>query len=271
MTCYLGQRLGAGQEYLLGEKTLKTLRLSQDARSELLEDFRRLPRATEPVAREWEKWLKGDQPTLSVTFDQETAAEHPKAVHLAVGHPLIHQAARHLNLEEPAYTALEVRCAEIPPGDYPFGIYLWRKQGVKADEALVPIAAHPALEDKLLTLLQTATARPNAALPDNAEFDALDARHHSKWRAAQADHIAANHQLVEHRVQSLTASHRARCTVIADQLERATDHRIRIMKQGELARANADFDRRIKELEQAAGSGDIHATPVLFGMIAVEH
>ena len=64
-------------------------------------------------------------------------------------------------------------------------------------------------------------------------------------------------------------SHRARCTVIKDQLERATNDKIRLMKQSELARANADFERRMRELEQAAGSGDIHASPVLFGTIAV--
>ena len=57
--------------------------------------------------------------------------------------------------------------------------------------------------------------------------------------------------------------------MIEDQLDRATNDKIRLMKQSELARANADFERRMRELEQAAGSGDIHASPVLFGTIAV--
>ena len=30
----------------------------------LLEDYKRLPRSIEPIAREWEKWLKGAQPLL---------------------------------------------------------------------------------------------------------------------------------------------------------------------------------------------------------------
>lgn len=41
------------------------------------------------------------------------------------------------------------------------------------------------------------------------------------------------------------------------------------MKESELARANADFNRRIKELNLAAGSGDIRTAPVVFGTIAV--
>ena len=199
---------------------------------------------------------------MSVTFDQATAAENPKAVHLSVTHPLVRQAAHHLHLDEAAYAVLQVQSVEVPPGDYRFGIYRWQKQGVKLDETFVPVASHPALEDKLLTLLQTATTHEGATLPEDAEFDALDARHHAKWRDAQANHIAENRQQVEHRIHSLTISHRARCKVIEDQLDRATNDKIRLMKQSELARANVDFERRMRELEQAAGSGDIHASPV---------
>ena len=134
VTSYLAARLGSDTDHLLGEKPLKTLRLSQEARSTLLDDFRRLPRSTEPVAREWEKWLKGAQPTLAVTFDQETAAENPKAVHLSVMHPLVRQAARFLEITRAGVLHAEVQSAEIPPGDYHFGVYRWRKQGVKPDE-----------------------------------------------------------------------------------------------------------------------------------------
>ena len=78
MTTYLAARLGSDVEHLLGDKPLKTLRLSEEARGLILEDYRRLPRSVEPLAREWERWLKGSQPTLPVTFEQETATENPK-------------------------------------------------------------------------------------------------------------------------------------------------------------------------------------------------
>jgi hypothetical protein len=266
---YLAQRLETEQDYLLGEKALKTLRLNQEARTRLLDDFRQRPRSNEPVAREWEKWLKGGTPTLTVTFDQAAATENPKAVHLSVTHPLVRQAAQYLRLDEAVYAALQVRDAETPPGDYSFGVYRWGKQGVRPDETLVAVASHPGVEDKLFGWLQTAAAQPDATLPDQAEFDALDARHHAKWRAAQANHIAENRQLVEHRVHSLSISHRARCRVIEDQIERASNDKIRLMRQSEMGRANADYERRMRELEQAAGSGDIHAAPVLFVIMEV--
>ncbi len=270
VSSYLMSRLGGEGEYLLGEKPLKTLRLSQEARARLIEDYRGLPRSIEPISREWEKWLKGGQPTLPVTFDQDTAAENPKAVHLSVMHPLVRQAARCLQLDEPAYVSLSVRSQDVTPGTYSFSLYRWKKHGVKLDEALVPVASDASVEKALIALLQTATDADGRSLPNQAEFDALEVQHHRMWTAAQANHIAENRQLVEHRVQSLTVSHRARCKAIEDQIARATNERIHLMKESELARANVDFNRRKAELHQAASGGDIHSAAVLFGEITVE-
>ena len=266
---YLAARLGSDIEHLLGDKPLKSLRLSQDARGLLLEDYKRLPRSIEPIAREWEKWLKGAQATLSVTFAQEIAADNPKTVHLSVVHPLVRQAARFLEITEPKYCALAALSNEIPLGTHFFALYRWTKHGIRPDESLVPVADNLQLEASLLALLQSAIDPGPAPLPDAAECDALEARHHSRWTEAQANHIAENRQLVEHRIQSLTVSHRARCKSIEDQVARATDDKIRLMKESELVRAHADFDRRMAELQQAANSGDIRATAVVFGTLSV--
>ena len=75
----MAKLLGEDSNHLIGEKPLKTLRIAQSARAILLDDYRRLPRSTEPIARDWEKWLKGTLPTMPVTFDQQAAAENPKA------------------------------------------------------------------------------------------------------------------------------------------------------------------------------------------------
>jgi superfamily II DNA or RNA helicase/uncharacterized protein YuzE len=269
VTTYLAARLGGDLENLLGDKALKTLRLSQEARGLLLDDFKRLPRSIEPVAREWEKWLKGAQPLLSVTFDQETAALNPKAVYLSVLHPLVRQAARFLAIKEPKYCAVAVVSRDLPVGTSQFALYRWTKHGIKPDEVLVPVASDVQLEASLLTLLESASDADDARLPDAAACDALDARHHSKWVEARANHIAANRQLAEHRIQSLTVSHEVRCKAIANQIASATNGRIRVMKDAELARARADFDRRMVELGQAATSADVVAAPVVFGTISV--
>jgi len=268
ISAYLSGRLGEG-DHLLGEKAPKTLRVNQAARNKLLDDFKRLPRTLEPVAREWEKWLKGSQPTIAVTFDQETAAANPQSLHLTVVHPLVRQAAHYLEVTEPLYCALSHVSSDLPAGLYEFAIYRWSMHGVKPDRMLVPVANDPAIERALLTLLQTSGDCPDGALPSPDICNTLDVRHHTKWAEAQANHIAENRQLVDHRIQSLTVSHRARCKAIEDQLAKATNDKIKLMRESELGRANADFERRMEELQNAASTGDIRTAPVIFGTLTI--
>ncbi|MDP8211283.1 MAG: Swt1 family HEPN domain-containing protein, partial [Candidatus Stygibacter australis] len=79
---YLQNSYGSDQEYILGEKLLKTLRLSQDARNVLLKEFQKLARRNNPMYRQWENWLKGSNQHLNVTFESECASQNPKAAFL---------------------------------------------------------------------------------------------------------------------------------------------------------------------------------------------
>jgi SNF2 family DNA or RNA helicase len=266
---YLTHRTDGEAEHLLGDKPLKTLRLNQETRALLLEDYKRLPRSNDVASREWEKWLKGSSPTLPVTFEQETATASPKAAYLSVVHPLIRQSAHTLESGEPGFAALTAMTTTIDPGVHFFAVYRWMKDGIKADESLVSVADDGQIEESLFTLLQGATDSETAPLPTDAECDALDGRHHVKWSEARSKHIAENRLLAEHRVQSLNVSHAARRTVLEDQIARATNEKIRSMKESELARAEAAFSRQLADLRRAASSGEIRATPVLFGTITI--
>ena len=173
---------------------------------------------------------------------------------------MVRQAARFLEIKEPAYAALTAASDTITAGTFFFAVYRWVKDGVKPDESLVPVADDLQVEEALFALLQSARNGGPAPLPTAAECDALDSRHHLKWSEARAKHVAENRLLVEHRVQSLTISHRARRKAIEDQIASATNEKIRSMKESELARADADLSRRMADLQRAAGSGDIRAT-----------
>jgi superfamily II DNA or RNA helicase len=270
VSTYLSGRLESDSEHVLGDKTLKTLRLNETARLKLLEDFRRLPRVVDPTHREWERWLKEAKPSALVTFEQEVATENLAAMYLSVMHPLVRQAARWLQLEEPAYVSLMATSPKVPQGKYLFALYRWIKRGIRNDELLVPVASNPIIEDELLNLIRTAKESSRDKLPSPADFDAIEIRHHAKWTAAQTAHVAENRLQVEHRIQSLNVSHRARCKAIEDQIARAANDKIQLMKQSELGRANADYLRHLEELEAAARSGDIHAKTVLFGVLNVQ-
>ena len=269
VSCYLSGIADTRSGFLPGDKPLKTLRLGQNIRARLLDDFRRLTRSTDPVARQWEKWLRGADPLLPVTFDQESAAVEPKAVYLNVLHPLVRQAAQHLQRSDAVQVNLTVSTESAPPGTYPFAVYQWRKAGVRADDTLVAVAADPTLDGAVMSLLEVAADAATGTLPDTAVAERLDGRHHDRWRAARANHMAENRDLVLHREQSLTVSHRARCKLLEDQLGSATNENIRRMKEGELARANYDYERRIEELQRLADCADIHATLVVEGVLTV--
>ena len=139
---------------------------------------------------------------------------------------------------------------------------------MRSDERLIVVTDAPELDDVFLSLVLRASDDPAAEkAPD--DYSDLDVRHHAKWSEALANHTAENRQHVEFRIRSLQASHAARRRILEDQIARATNDKIQIMKRSERASADADFERHIAELERAANAGDIHAAPVLFGVLSV--
>lgn len=269
VTTYLTQRLGKAQDYLLGEKLLKNFRLSQEARAVILEDFRRLPRSSDPMYRAWERWLKGGGPNLQVTFDQECAVDNAAAILLSLGHPLLRQAAVHLQQSEAIFVRLAASHETLPVGSFPFALYRWARQGAKRDEELIPVVETPEIAESLLDLLQVSTDAAYMDLPSPQVWDNLDAVHHQRWLAESTQHAEDNRQLVGVRIQSLSASHRARRALLEEQVGRATNDKIRVMKQAELARSEVDFSVRTAALMRDAESGDIRATPAVFGVLDI--
>lgn len=223
-----------------------------------------------PVTRAWEKWLKGSNPNLSVTFDQKTAAENPEVVHLNVLHPLVRQAANYSEQKEPVFTQLAVKSDQVCAGEYVFAIYKWKKRGVKNDEALVVVSENEQLNEHLMKLLSATSDGDNSLELEESLFNKLEEKHHQKWLDERSKHIEDNRALLEHRINSLTVSHEARIKLLSDKIESATNDKIKLMRESELARANLDFDRRIAELKKASDYADIQATPVVFGIIRIE-
>ena len=269
VTAYLSSVADTDGDFLLGDKPLKTLRLGQKIRARLLDDFRKQPRSTDPVARQWEKWLRGADPLLPVTFDHETAAAEPKAVYLNVLHPLVRQAARYLGRSKPVQVSLIASTETVPPSEYPFALYQWRNVGIRSDETLVAVTSDPKLDGAVMSLLEVAVDEPAGTPPHEAAIERLDQRHHGQWRAARANHMENNRELVQHRRQSLNTSHRARSKLLEDQIGSATNDKIRRMKEAELARANYDYEHRVAELERLSESADIHTTLVVQGSLKI--
>jgi ATP-dependent helicase HepA len=267
---YLRDCFGKEQEFILGNQALKTLRLDAYARNRLLEDFQKL-KADNQEARSWARWLKGSAPHIEITFDQDCASENPKALLLHPSHPLLRQAAAHLQPRKPVYIICRAQLTDLPQGHYPFAIYQWRKQGVRGDCELIAVAESPEIEGKIFALLHDSHAVDDGKLPANDVFDSLETRHHQRWRDELANYKESNQQLVDYRLNSLTASTAARLKLLVDHVDKATDEKIRIMKQAEHDRIQAEYQLRKDDLELAKLSADIRAEPVVFGLLHIEN
>ena len=269
---YLQTVCDKDQEYILGEKPLKTLRLSQDARNRMLQDYQQLSRQSSSTYREWENWLKGAVPHLPITFDADCAVQHPEAAFIMPLHPLVRQAAKAYDLRGRIATKVEVVDTTQEPGIYPFAVYQWQFHGIQEDMTLCPVTQEPNLNSCLTALLE----KGRVLSVDSTEFlspeeiDTLDSQHYKLWVDAREKHRTRTKEGVQYRRESLTTSHRARLSLLNEQLSQATDEKISRMRRSQIASAEADYARRIQELDIAIERADIIAQPVAFGILKIK-
>ena len=267
---YLRVRTG-GQDCLIGDRPIKTLRLNREAREVLLTDLRALPRSTSAIHREWESWLKGAAPLLKVAFDQAAASDAPDITLLSPIHPLVRQAAEHLTGGGRFITWGVVETAEAPPGDYPFAVYQWRFLGLQEDVRFRAVSAQDALSGRLEALLAKALPIEGETLPTATPgvLDALESRQYAEWQAARETHRAATNTRASFRLASLKSSHAARVAQLEDLLHGASDERIRRMYSSQMQSAHADYERRAKDIENAITSSDLQTERVASGVLRI--
>lgn len=266
---YLGKRCGDG-EYVLGEKPLKTLRVNEQGRRLLLEDSLNLKSKGSVTAREWSEWLKGSNQHLAITFDQATAKEHPKSVLITPVHPLAQQAAQSLVSQDGFITCLKVNSRDLPPGVYPFAIYQWTRKGVREDVLLQPVSREPKLAELFPKLLAEAVSySTEVAIPPAADFDALESDHYTVFSRARIQHQERERELVTFQKASLETSHRARAANLGEMIANAGNEKIRLMRTVELQNAEADFRRRMEQLNLAASQADILTQQIARGVVVI--
>ncbi len=267
---YIQQKIGTDQGFILGEKSLKTLRLSQQARNRLLEDFERFPREKNRIYRDWENWLKGTEQHLHITFEADGATQNPDATFIMPIHPLVKQAELELNITQDVVTYLKVRSNKVPVGQYEFVIYEWRLMGEKENLILKPITTSDALMPHLTKLLEKAEdndATANISLTKREELESL---HHTLWSKALAEHKEHIQEISEYRKEKLSASHQKRIALLKKKIEEVPEPNIQRMRRQQIANAESDYNRRIEELGKAAENADITKELVAYGILEVE-
>ncbi len=267
---YLKKRLEPDKDYILGEKSLKTLRLSQSARSVLLADYRNchLPRNSEN--RAWEKKLQSGDLHIQITFERDCSKDNPQATLITIAHPLVKQAA--LGLESPSkkYAVLRVHSDAVEPGEYPFAVYQWKLAGDREDLIIKPVSANGSVNAHIMDFLKSGADCESELSVVPELWDDIERIHHSMWEEELALHKQRTKELIHYKVGSLTSSHNARIAFLNEQLDKATDPRIRQMRESEIRNAIADYEHHRQDLEQAANKADILFDTLAYGILMVE-
>lgn len=267
---HLERELEVGRNPISGQGPVKSLRLSADARRRLVPARGRGTRLN-LAEREWESWLRGDQQTLALTFDRDTANADRDLAFITPVHPLTQAAARSFARDEEIQVTLKVTDPALPPGDHPFAIYQWQMRGLREDAMLVSVVEDPIVSAAFTDIFATAKDASDVGLPGAAVIEGLEGWHHELWTSRRAAHIAEAGEIARFRRDSLEASHNARIAILEEQLRLVTEDRIRRMRLGQLARASADHREALDNLAAAERRADILPRRVAAGILRVEH
>ena len=83
---------------------------------------------------------------------------------------------------------------------------------------------------------------------------------------AREKHREQSLAIVEYRRENLTTSHQKRISLLEKKIEQVPDSNIQRMRRQQIAKAEADYNRRIDELNMAMEQVDITTELVAYGI-----
>lgn len=269
VTTYLRERIGENKEYILGEKEMKTLRLSQSARFMLLDDFKKSKPNRNEINRNWRKWLESGEQHLSVTFSSECSMKNPGVTLLSITHPLVQQAAKYLQSKGKVVSILKVKTNKFFPGEYPFAIFQWKLSGEREDLQMKTVSANTSLNRILLDLLKESYGSNFRFELSSSKWEEVENMHHSIWTTALKEHKSKTEEMILYKESSLQTSHNARIATLQEQLNNSKNDTYRVLTEGKIKRANEDFAIHMDELEKAKEKADVLFELLAYGLLVV--
>ncbi len=262
--------LGEG-ECILGKGELKTLRLSGERRQKLLDDVRKMGIPNNNTAyKKWIAFLKGDKPTIQITFDSECAKDNRDALFFTQMHPAVLQAAKHECKSFPCVIGLSISDDTLSKGEYVFLIYVWKYVGLHPDIKLVPVCENKEVQDSILSMLQYASEMDFVDVDHEAKWSEMDKIHYDRWHSAQEEYKNTVSADCNYKLDQLSQTMSKREIVLRKRLETERDEKIIRMKKSELDRLAGELERHKKSLEETISKADIHTMLLVKGVLCVE-
>ena len=266
---FLSEILGRESEYILGDKSLKTLRLSQEARRILLNDLKTRKYKRTDIFKNYKKFLEGNEQFWSVTFDVECSKENKTAHLITVTHPLVKQAANYMQSKGKHVTRLSVVTDKFMPGDYPFAVYQWKLVGDKSDIEIKTISESDDLNCILLELIKESIHLEFDGGYDSDAWEKIEAKHHDIWEKELFEHKYKTEERIKYKEASLSTSHNARIGALRDQLKNAKNADYVRMTEGKINVAVADYEKHFSELQDAKREADILFELLAYGVLRI--
>jgi len=267
---YLKERIGNEKEYITGEKSVKNLRLSQKSRAILLTDFEtcNFPKTSEN--KEWERILKSSESHIPVTFVPESAGKNKNITLITLAHPLVKQAAMHFINCKKSVAVFKATSNDIEKGKYPFIMYQWMYSGEKEDLILKPLSSNSVVNKYLMEFLTNSEDSKQSIEIDDTLWDDIESVQHNLWERELQHHSLNTSDLINYKLGILTTSHQSRIAFIKEQIRKANNIKIRMMREAELKNANNDFELRKNKLESTIIKADIVVSKLSYGILIIE-
>lgn len=262
VTSYIRQRT-ATDVPIVGIEARRQLRLSKDAREVLIEDFKKMPFEKGRAQRDWEAYLKSDEPYCAITFDTALACQDKSIQFIMPLHPLVQQAAAFYKADMPVRTCLKVVDEDVPEGEYPFMIYDWDFRGISNSVQLKAFSTDDRVQERLLGYLETGAALPDRELSDPARAT-LKAKVQEAWRRDKEAHGVSVKRWTDYKIHSLNVSCEAQKRV-------AEAKKVENIREGELRKIEARRLRTIDELRRGQEAADIIVKPIVSGIVEIVH
>lgn len=264
---YITAIVGKGQ-YIIGESSLKTIRLSASARQILRDDLKKLTGGRNALRRSWQNYLSGNKPNHSITFDPETASKERDSFFITAMHPLAKQAAKYYSHRESAYLHLQLHTSEIPSGQYVFSVYAWQYTGYNTYTKLITVCENEKIAVELPFLLEDADSsesKPNGQF----NWSSIENHHVLMWLEAREKHKSEIKALEAYKLESITNTFRNRIRSLEQQIKDAYDENIKRMRQSELDTVREKYSRKITEIKEIADKADVLTTLLVNGVITI--